>query len=440
MIFSDLLCIISDNNDNRVKTLKSLKEVFIMQKKQLEELLHDLKKELLRLGYTKGTMKFYSNRWEKILKFAEERNEIYYSEQLGIDFVERHFQIFEKDFGKKLSQKDTQELRVIRMIGDFQLHNTVLRRYYKHKKLITQSYYIEISNNFKNYCKLKGYSKVTEDHYVKQSERFMDYLVSQGIYDCHNITICIINSYIKTLAGYTYKTVEQNICSIRSFLRYLLEQDILKTDLAAKTPMVQARKQTRIPSVWTKEELDALIGAIDRGNPKGKRDYAIVLLACMLGLRVTDIKNLTFDCFRWEEKKLILIQSKTRELVTLPITSEVGWAVIDYLKYGRPKVDSPIIFIRHIAPFLPFSEGDHLSQLIRDYMRIAHLPTLKKHRGMHSLRHTAASRMLEHDIPLAVISDILGHTDTDSTAVYLKVDINKLKECCLVAPEVDAHE
>jgi integrase len=133
-------------------------------------------------------------------------------------------------------------------------------------------------------------------------------------------------------------------------------------------------------------------------------------------------------------------QSKTRETVTLPIPSEVGWAIIDYLKYGRPKVDSTIVFVRHMAPFLPFSEGDHLYQLIRDYMRIAHLPTLKKHRGMHSLRHTAASRMLEHDTPLAVISDILGHTDTDSTAIYLKVDINKLKECCMDTPEVDDHE
>jgi integrase len=182
--------------------------------------------------------------------------------------------------------------------------------------------------------------------------------------------------------------------------------------------------------------LDALIGAIDRGNPKGKRDYAIILLACVLGLRVTDIKNLTFGCFHWEAKKLIFTQSKTRGTVTLPIPSEVGWAVIDYLKYGRPKVDSPIVFVRHLAPFLPFSERDHLHQLIRGYMRIAHLPTLKKHRGMHSLRHTAASRMLEHGTPLAVISDILGHTDTDSTAVYLKVDINKLKECCLDTPEV----
>lgn len=402
-----------------------------MEKKPLEELLKDLQQELLRLGYTKGSMNFYRNRWKKIMDFAKEQNEVYYSEELGISFVEKNYQIFEKDFDKTLSQKDTQELRIIRMIGDFQLHHTVLRRYYKHKELLTNSYYIEISKNFKEYCEQKNYSKVTIDHYLKESERFMDYLVSQGIHDCHDITVNIINGYIKTLAGYTYKTVERNICSIRSFLRYLHEQNILKVDLASKTPMVQARKQTRIPSVWTKEELSKLISAIDRGNPKGKRDYAIILFACILGLRVTDIKNLTFSCFHWEEKKLIFTQSKTREQVVLPIPSEVGWAVIDYLKYGRPKVDSAIVFVRHLAPFLPFSESDHLHQLIQNYMRIAHLPTLKKHRGMHSLRHTAASRMLEHDTPLAVISDILGHSDADSTAVYLKIDINKLKECCL---------
>jgi len=411
-----------------------------MQSKPLKELLQELEQELLRLGYTEGSMTFYRRRWEQILQFAGEHNEIYYSEQLGLDFVESYFHIFEKDLDRTLSQKDTQELRVIRMIGDFQLHRTVLRRYYKHRELLTDPYYVRISDDFRSHCERKDYSQVTIEHYVKQSERFMDYLVSQGIHNCHNISLPAINGYIRTLAGYTYKTVEQNICSIRAFLRHLQDQEVLKENLASKTPMIQARKQTHIPSVWTKQELDALICAIDRGSPKGKRDYAIILLACVLGLRVTDIKNLRFDCFRWEEKKLIFTQSKTKERVTLPIPAEVGWAVIDYLKYGRPKVDSPVIFVRHMAPFLPFSEGDHLHQLIRDYLRIAHLPTLKKHRGMHSLRHTAASRMLEQDTPLSVISDILGHADTDSTAVYLKVDISKLKECCLDTPEVGIHE
>lgn len=257
---------------------------------------------------------------------------------------------------------------------------------------------------------------------------------------CNAITLPLIHSYIKTLAGYTYKTVEQNICSIRAFLRFLLEIKKIKIDFAAKTPMVQARKQTRIPSVWTADELKKLIAAIDRGSPKGKRDYAMILLACCLGMRVTDIKKLTLENFHWEEKKLVFSQSKTKTPLSLPITSEVGWAVIDYLKYGRPKIDTPCLFVKHMAPFGPFSDGDHLHQLIQRYMQLAHLPTLKKKRGMHSLRHTMASMLLEKDTPLQIISDILGHIDTDSTAVYLKVGMKKLKECSLDFKEEIDHE
>jgi site-specific recombinase XerD len=410
-----------------------------MPKKSLSELLHDLEQEMLRLGYTEDSMKFYRRRWQMLLQFAQERGETYYSERLGIDFVEQHFCIFEKDFNRTFSQSETQELRIIRMIGDFQLHNTVLRRYYKHKEILTDPYFIEISNRFKQYCVDQDYSKVTTDHYVKQSARFMDYLSSQGVTDCKEINLTLIHNYIKTLAGYTYKTVEQNICSMRAFLRFLLETGEIQTDFAAKTPMVQARKQTRIPSVWTADELNQLITAIDRGSPKGKRDYAIILLACYLGLRCTDIKNLKMEHFRWEEKKLVFTQSKTREPLSLPLTPEVGWAVIDYLRYGRPKIDSPYIFVRHMAPFGPFSEDDHLNQLIKRYMELAHLPTLKKRRGMHSLRHTMASMLLEKDTPLSTISDILGHIDTDSTAVYLKVDMKKLKECSLDFDEVACH-
>jgi len=402
-----------------------------MQKKPLAELIHDLEQEMLRLGYSKGSMKFYRRRWQMLLDFAQERGEIYYFERLGIDFVEKYFHIFEKDLNRTLLQSEIQELRIIRMIGDFQLHHTVLRRYYKHKEILTDPFFIKISSRFKQYCKDKDYSKVTKEHYVKQSARFMDYLSSQKVIDCKEISITFINAYIKTLAGYSYKTVEQNICSMRAFFRFLLENKEVQTDFASKTPMVQARKQTRIPSVWTKDELKKLIAAIDRGSPKGKRDYAIILLACCLGIRCSDIKNLKIENFRWEEKRLVFMQSKTRQPLSLPLTQQVGWAVIDYLKYGRPKIDSSYIFVKHMAPFGPFSEGNHLHQIIKRYMELAHLPTLKKRRGMHSLRHTLASLLLENDTPLSVISDILGHIDTDSTAVYLKVDVRKLRQCCL---------
>ena len=411
-----------------------------MQKEPLIKLLQALEREMLRLGYSKGSMRFYRKRWQMLLQFAQDRGESYYCEQMGIDFVEKHFRIFEKDFERKLSPSDIQELRIIRMIGDFQLHHTVLCRYYKPKEILIDAYFIEVRSWFKKYCIEKDYSKVTIDHYVSQSARFMDYLSSQGIDCCKNIDLKLINGYIKTLAGYTYKTVEQNICSLRAFFRFLLETEVVKTDFASKTPMVQARKQTRIPSVWTEDELKRLITAIDRGSPIGKRDYAIILLACRLGIRCKDIKNLKLENFHWEQKSLSFIQSKTRETLSLPLTPEVGWAVIDYLKYGRPKINSSYLFLKHQAPFEPFSEDNRLYDIIEKYMKLAHLPKLKKRRGMHSLRHTMASMLLEKDTPLSTISDILGHIDTDSTGVYLKIDIKKLRECSLNFEEVSSHE
>jgi len=91
-----------------------------------------------------------------------------------------------------------------------------------------------MSNRFKQYCLNKEYSKVTTDHYAKQSARFMDYLSSQKVTDCKEINLLFINNYIKTLVGYTYKTVEQIICSMRAFFRFLLETGELQVDFAAK--------------------------------------------------------------------------------------------------------------------------------------------------------------------------------------------------------------
>jgi len=407
-----------------------------MDKTYLPDLISGLEQELLRLGYTKGSMTFYRRRWNQLMAYAEDRGECYYTEQLGMDFLKEFFGITQEDFSRTLPQAETQEIRVIRMVGDFQLHHAVLRRYLKHKEILTTPFFVDIRSRFRSSCEKKGYSQVTTEHYVKQSSYLMDYLAAQGMDDFTEVTLDTVNAYIRTLAGFSYKTVEQHICSLRAFFRFLYQEGTVPDDLTAKMPMVKARKQTAIPSVWTHEELKQLIGAIDRGSPKGRRDYAIILIACRLGLRCTDIKNLCFENFNWTEKKLCFTQSKTGQPIELPLVPDVGWAVINYLKYGRPKVDSSRIFVRHMAPFLPFAEGDHLDQLIRAYMVKAHIPMRGKHRGMHSLRHTMASVLLEKDTPLPVISDIIGHLDTNSTAVYLKVDMERLAECPLDFGEV----
>ena len=407
-----------------------------MDKTYLPDLIAGLEQELLRLGYTKGSMTFYRRRWNQLMAYAEDRGECYYTEQLGMDFLKEFFGITQEDFSRTLPQAETQEIRVIRMVGDFQLHHAVLRRYLKHKEILTTPFFVDIRSRFQSSCEKKGYSQVTTEHYVKQSSYLMDYLAAQRMDDFTAVTLDTVNAYIRTLAGFSYKTVEQHICSLRAFFRFLYQEGIMPDDFAAKMPMVKARKQTAIPSVWTHEELKQLVGAIDRGSPKGRRDYAIILIACRLGLRCTDIKNLCFENFNWTEKKICFTQSKTGQPMELPLVPDVGWAVIDYLKYGRPKVDSSRIFVRHMAPFLPFAEGDHLNQLIKAYMVKAHIPMRGRHRGMHSLRHTMASVLLEKDTPLPVISDIIGHLDTNSTAVYLKVDMERLAECPLDFEEV----
>jgi len=367
------------------------------------------------------------------LAFAtDEKKETSFTEELGIEFSERILKIPIKNFEGRLHQNQIYQLRAIRIIGDFQIHGAILRRYYKHKEILQKPFLIDAVNRYKTFCKNNGYSKVTVDHYIKIASKFLDYFDSQGHALFNEITILLINGYIKTLAGYTYKTVEQQLCGLRSFVRFLFINDLVATDLSMRIPMVQARKQTRIPSIWTKEELEKLLNAIDRGNPMGKRDYAMILLVCCLGLRVGDLKGLKFENFHWSEKELVLTQSKPNEPLCLPLLENVGWAVIDYIKYGRPRIESSNVFVRHMAPFLPFSEDDHLRQIIIKYMKLAHIP-ISAHRkaGFHSLRHTLASRLLETDTPLPIISDILGHIDTESTAIYLKVDINKLKECPL---------
>lgn len=178
--------------------------------------------------------------------------------------------------------------------------------------------------------------------------------------------------------------------------------------------------------------MEKLLQAIDRGNPSGQRDYAIILLAARLGIRTLDIKRLQLADLDWAKSRIELRSSKTGELVYLPLLPDIGWAIIEYLKNGRPKVDSPYVFLRHLAPLEPFSDEDRLNQIIAKYMRIARIPiSPHKKRGMHSLRHTLASRLLAEHTPLPIISDILGHASTESTATYLKVDVDQLRQCAL---------
>jgi len=87
--------------------------------------------------------------------------------------------------------------------------------------------------------------------------------------------------------------------------------------------------------VWSPENVVKLLDAIDRGNPAGKRDYAIILLVTRLGIRTIDIKHLMLNNLKGQDNRIELIQSKTAAVLNLPLLPDVGWAILDYLKNGR---------------------------------------------------------------------------------------------------------
>jgi len=408
-----------------------------MNSSPLEDLITRLEKELHRLHYTEGSLKYYRSMWRRIATFFENEGANHFTEEVGMRFLDNEYNFFALEKAGTLTQSIINAFRVVRMLGDFQQHDSILRRYYKQRELLQNSYFKEVLQQYSAHCRQKAYSKVTQDHYRKISEQFLSYLESQEVVFCSDITAKHIAGYINTLLGYSYKTVELYLCALRSFLRYLNSNDLHPQDLSETIPAIKARKQNRIPSVWIPEHVTKLLDVIDRGNPAGKRDYAMILLVARLGLRSIDIKHLKLDNLKWSDNRIEFIQSKTSGVLILPLLPDVGWAIIDYLKNGRPKVESPYVFLRHLAPLEPFSDGDKLYQIVIKYMKQAKIPiSPEKKKGLHSLRHTLASRLLQENTPLSVISDILGHVSSDSTAVYLKVDVDMLRECALNPEEV----
>ena len=330
----------------------------------LQNLIDRLEKELYRLHYTEQTVKYYRMMWRRIITFFENEGVDHFTEEVGMRFLDKQYNFFELEKAGKLTQSIINAFRVVRMLGDFQQHGSILRRYYKQKELLQNNEFKEILQHYASHCQQKEYSKATQNHYRKICEKFLSFLESQEIRHVTDITAKHVSGYINTLLGYTYKTVELHLCVVRSFLRYLYTNQLHPQDLAETIPDIKARKQNRIPSVWKPEHVTKLLNVIDRGNPAGKRDYAMILLVARLGLRTMDIKHLKLDNLKWQDNRIELIQSKTSRVLSLPLLHDVGWAIIDYLKNGRPKVKSPYVFLRHLAPLEPFSDEDRLHQIV----------------------------------------------------------------------------
>jgi integrase len=218
---------------------------------------------------------------------------------------------------------------------------------------------------------------------------------------------------------------------IRNFVKYLVEQAIIQEDYLDRIPRYKQVNQAKLPSIYSNKEIDKLLKSIQRFNAIGKRDYAVILLAARLGLRASDIAFMKFDNILWETSTIKLNQIKTGRELILPLLPDVGNAIIDYLKYGRPVSEEPYIFLTLRPPYGHFESSNVVTHIVQRAFLNAGLVTKERRFGAHALRHTLGFRLLEESTVLPVISEVLGHKNTKSTRYYLRIDLQSMKQCML---------
>jgi site-specific recombinase XerD len=392
-------------------------------------LVSGLDAELRRLGYKNSTLIWYRGCWRRMERFFAARGVDEFSLDIAMAWVNEACGFFEKERSGTLEANDVYLFRVAQMLGDYAIHGSVLRRYSRSVDKLSGEAADTVAR-FQAWHRVADRAVSTVRTYGTVAGEFVAFVEARGgLARCDTTTI---DAFVATLVGYQAKTVEQKLCALRSFLVFASAEGLSDATVVDAVPAARSTKQARVPSVWEPGQVESILSAIDRGNPGGKRDYAIVLLIARLGLRGIDVKRLEFADFDWPGNRLLVTQAKTGGRVQLPLLKDVGWAVIDYIRAGRPVCDCPQVFVRHTAPIGPFSDQDHLHQILVKHARVAHVPISEKRRhGMHSLRHTLATRLMENGTPLEQIADILGHQSVRSTGVYLKSSLGLLASCAL---------
>ncbi len=393
-------------------------------------LVSGLDAELVRLGYKPSTMVWYRGCWRRLEAFFAFRGVEEFSLDVAMAWVDAACSgFFDREQAGTLTATDVYLFRVAAMLDDFAVHGAVLRRYDRSVDTVTGTD-AEVIDRFQQRLRADGRAVSTVRAYGTLAGEFVAFVNTRG--GLARLDAEVVGAFVATLSGYQVKTVEQKLCAVRSFLRFASAEGLVDAAVRDAVPAVRSSKQTRIPSVWGPGEVARILDAVDRGNPCGKRDYAIILLVARLGLRGVDVKRLEFADFDWPGNRLSVVQAKTGHRVQLPLLKEVGWAVIDYIRHGRPACDCPQVFVRHTAPIGPFSDQDHLHQILVKHARVAHVAVGERRRhGMHSLRHSLATRLMESGTPVEQIADILGHQSVTSTGVYLKSSLGLLAKCAL---------
>ena len=266
----------------------------------------------------------------------------------------------------------------------------------------------------------RGLAQLTVRHYTDAARPFLqNQLSTDGTeIDWQSLGAARVTAFVVACTPSQSRSVARmTVTALRSLLRYLYVNGLIKQQLTAAVPAVAGWRLAALPKSLQPSEVRALLAACDRRTRKGRRDFAVLTTLVRLGLRASELAALRLDDIHWRAGT-VLVRGKGNQIESLPWPQDVGEAVVAYLQGGRPATAiDRTLFVRVIAPHRALS-GIGVSEIVVTAARRAGLGDIRAHR----LRHTAATQLLRAGSPLPEIGQLLRHRHISTTAVYAKVD------------------
>lgn len=405
--------------------------------KAISKAIQEAKEELVKQGYSTNTISNYVSIWKHVERYAEEIGVTECSKELLIEFSKKRYNI--ENVFNPTSDKEKYYARFLICLYECCYDGIwTTHRSYKIPTPFKSRSFAEVYKTFNENLhdkKLKPNSINLKMQIVRD---FLDFLESRSITDFPNLMQIDVLEYIESKSPYSSAYKSSIIITLRDLFRSPSIKSKFKTDFSIYLRADTFRSHyEKMPSGYTEGEIGNLLSCIDRKTPEGKRDYVFILLGVDLGLRVSDIMNLKMSDIKWNVSTIELVQQKTDEFISLPLTDNLKWALLDYLMNARPNhTEHQNVFLRSLAPYCPYKSRAYFYKRLNKYFKLAGIKTEGKHHGMHSMRHSLAARLLSDDVPITIISETLGHKYANITRDYIRIDIEKLR---LVALEVPSN-
>lgn len=397
-----------------------------MEELKITELTERCVKYFQEHCYTENRISKYRSLWRTgIIRYMSEKGIESFSPSVGADFVSTCH------FNGIIRPQEREKIRSVQVLDD------MIKLGYIRKRCITPVFHaldgeigVEMEKLITHLTNLRRSITTIKDYRLYLSE-FLVHLGMHGVCHVSDITENDILTFVSS-----HPTNKVNIVSaLRVLFRFWKESHIVDDRFDNLFNTYKTCKREKLPSYFTAEEVIRIEQSVSRSSATGKRNYAMLLLASRLGLRVSDIAGLRFSDIDWDRNKITLTMQKTQKVIELPLLADVGNALIDYLRHGRHKSHLQNVFLSTRAPYIAATRAI-VCKAICDIICKSGVDVSGKHHGPHTMRHSLASTMLNGGTMMPVISEALGHRSTETTLTYLKIDIRSLLKCALPVPTV----